>query len=124
MGLMMGVELLTWMKWFDLPHVGAGQYSGLGPALLVVADRVDGGGGRIAATVKQVGTPNAPVWRRVRLLDRCSARCIRETWSDPVTGAYEFANIALNREYTVVGYDHTGLHNAVIADPILAEPMP
>lgn len=120
----MGASLLTWLRVFDLPLTGPGLPRSVAPGMLRVRDAEDGGFGRLAATVKQVGTPNSPVWRRVRLLDRRTGRCIRETWSDPVTGLYEFTYIALNREYTVVAYDHTGVHNAVIADPILAEPMP
>lgn len=120
----MAGSLLTWLRVFELPIAGSGLPRSIGSSSLLIRDVEDGGAGRIAATVKQVGTPNAPVWRRVRLFDRVSARCLRETWSNPVTGAYEFANIALGREYTVVAYDHTGLYNAVIADPILAEAMP
>lgn len=115
---------LTWLKLFDMPHHGAGQHGSFGPAPLRVADVVDGGTGRIAGTVKVAGTPNVPAMRRVRLFDRRTARCIRETWSDPASGAYAFDEIALGREYTVVALDHTGEHNAVIADPIQAEPLP
>lgn len=121
---MTAVSLLTWLKLFDLPHSGPGQHRALGPAPLVVADVVDGGVGRINGTVKVAGTPPAPVRRRVRLFDRRAGRLVRETWSDSATGAYEFADLAIGREFTVVAYDHTGTHNAVIADPLEAEPMP
>lgn len=120
----MGANLLTWLRVFELPLAGRGLPRGVAPGMLLVRDAEDGGFGRIRATVKQIGNPNAPVWRRVRLFDRRTARCLRETWSDPVTGVYEFTYVALNREYTVVAYDHTGVYNAVIADPILAGPMP
>ncbi|MDT3669012.1 MAG: hypothetical protein ROZ37_01615 [Aromatoleum sp.] len=47
-----------------------------------------------------------------------------ETWSDPITGEYEFIGLALGVAFAVCSFDHTGEHNAVIAAPIYAEPMP
>lgn len=84
-------------------------------------DVFDGGGGRIS---DQVTSDGVPVSRRVRLIDRRSGRLIRETWSDPVSGAYAFERIATDRHYLVYALDHTGQHNAVIVDSVSAEPMP
>ncbi len=83
-----------------------------------------GGRGRISGTVRNSGTPDFPVWRRVRLLCKRDGRLIRETWSDPVTGAYEFLWIAEGLRYFVVAHDHTGQYNAEISDDIMPEPMP
>jgi hypothetical protein len=70
----------------------------------------------LSGTVKEQGTPNAPLWRRVNLIEQVTGRVIREVWSDATTGAYSFPNIMGGRKYTVVSYDHTGYHRAVIAD--------
>lgn len=83
-----------------------------------------GGLGRIAGTVKVDSNPDYPVWRRVRLFDRRDSRLVREMWSDPVTGAYAFDGINPARRYVVIGYDHTGVHNAEILDNVAPELMP
>lgn len=86
------------------------------------------GAGRVAGTVQKQGEPNVAVARRVRLmrfaaLDNSAPAAI-ETWSDPVTGEYVFTGLALGVAFAVCSFDHTGEHNAVIAAPIYAEPMP
>lgn len=88
-------------------------------------DQEDAGRFRIVGTVKEVAVPsNAPLRRRVLLIDEVSRRTIRETWSDAATGVYVFNQIAgAPRRYTVVSYDHTGQYRAVIADTLEAEPM-
>lgn len=87
-------------------------------------DRQDGGRGRIVGTVKEKGTPaNIPLRRRVVLLSMPGSRAIRETWSDPVSGVYEFNEIDMNRRYTVVSYDHTSVYRAVAADNLSPELM-
>lgn len=88
-------------------------------------DQEDAGRFRIVGTVKEVAVPsNAPLRRRVLLIDEVSRRTIRETWSDATTGVYVFNQIAgAPRRYTVVSYDHTGQYRAVIADNLEAEPM-
>ena len=83
-----------------------------------------GGAGRIAGTVKVDSTPDYPVWRRVRLFDRRDNRLVRETWSNPVTGAYSFDYINPARLYVVIAYDHTGIFNAEIRDSVTPEAMP
>ncbi len=88
-------------------------------------DREDGGRGRIVGTVKEKNTPaNTPLKRRVVLLSMPGSRAIRETWSDPVTGVYTFDDVALDRVYTVVSYDHTGIYRGVVADNLTPELMP
>lgn len=82
-------------------------------------DREDGGRGRIVGTVKERAYPaDIPVKRRVVLLSMPGSRAIRETWSDSVTGEYEFAEIAMDRTYTVVSYDHTGTYMGEVADNV------
>jgi hypothetical protein len=89
-----------------------------------VRDMEHGGDGAIHGTVKVKGTPNnvpdTPVSRKVRLIRDVDALCIRETWSDPVTGAYTFAEIDRTVSYTVLSYDYTESFRAVVADRVLA----
>lgn len=88
-------------------------------------DIYDAGRGRIVGTVKEKNTPtNTPLKRRVVLLSMPGSRAIRETWSDPVTGAYEFTEVAMDRVYTAVSYDHTGIYRGVVADNLTPGLMP
>lgn len=85
-----------------------------------VRDMQYGGDGTITGSVKVAGTPsNVPVSRKVRLIRDVDAICIRETWSDPVTGAYTFADIERSVSYTVLSYDYTESFRAVVADRVV-----
>lgn len=81
------------------------------------------GRGRIAGTVKVKGTPNVPTKRRVRLLRDRDFLLVRETWSDPVTGAYAFHEIDERHTYTVIADDYEGNFRAVLADRVVPEVM-
>ena len=107
------------------PHIGGPSASILLRREISTRDLSDlGGRGRIVGTVKVDSTPDYPVWRRVRLFDRRDNRLVRETWSDPVTGAYAFEYINPARLYVVIAYDHTGVYNAEIRDSVTPEAMP
>lgn len=81
--------------------------------------------GCIRGTVKIKTEPsNTPAHRRVRLVRQGSGAVVRETWSDPVTGEYEFRGIDEFYTYTVLSYDHTGVFRAVVADGQIPELMP
>lgn len=83
------------------------------------------GRGRITGTVKEKASPtDKPVARRVRLYREPDGRLIRTTWSDPVTGAYEFYGIPMDAKYTVVSHDYAGLYRAVLADNLAPELIP
>ena len=86
-------------------------------------DRDFGGFGRIAGTVKEDGTPDVPVKRRVRLHREQDGLLIREVWSHPTTGAYSFDHIDTTKRYTVITYDYEHDYRAVIADNITPEAM-
>lgn len=88
-----------------------------------IADMQDGGNGKITGTTKVKGSPDVAVSRRVRLIRERDSICIREVWSNPVTGAYQFLNINPTIAYTVVTYDHTKNYRAVIADGLVPELM-
>lgn len=83
-------------------------------------DGADSGPLSISGTVAIDDTPDIPVRRRVRLHDKTTGRLVRETWSDPVTGAYAFEKLR-DGLYYVTAFDHTGNHNAVIKDAIRPE---
>lgn len=102
----------------DIP---APTYQALPPAAKLF-DAVYGGNGRIAGTVKEAGTPDAPVKRRVRLHRKTDGMMLFETWSQP-DGTYLFENIQI-QPYYVVSFDHTGNYNGVIKDSIVPELMP
>ena len=75
------------------------------------------GRGRIVGTVTVNGDPtNTPVSRRVVLLRDIDALVLGTTWSDPVTGAYEFSNLDTSFKYTVLSFDHEHVYRAVAAD--------
>lgn len=80
------------------------------------------GDGQLTGTVKV--TPASPVARKVRLHREIDGLLVSETWSDPVTGAYQFTDINPATAYTVLSYDHTQAYRAVVADRITPEPMP
>lgn len=64
------------------------------------------------------GTPNTPVHRRVRLHDQVTGKPLREVWSNPVTGAWQFTGIRAGT-FFVVAFDHTGQYNGEIATDIV-----
>lgn len=108
------------------PSAGASApYSG--PKLLTLQksrDYIHGGPGRITGTVEEKGTPNAPLKRRVRLHRDVDGMLVRETWSDAVTGAYEFTDINPAYTYTAIATDYARNYRAVIADNLLPEVLP
>ena len=80
-------------------------------------DAYNGGVGNIVGTVKEKNTPaNTPLHRRVLLVDEASRITIRETWSDPITGAFEFRGVKQGVKYSTISYDHLHNYRAVIAD--------
>lgn len=89
---------------------------------VITRDVYDGGGYRIYGYGRRQGVLAR---KRFRLFLRRSGRLIREVWSDPVTGYYEFGYIAyIYRGYTVVEYDddtEATLLNAAIADFVTPE---
>ncbi|MFZ6775792.1 LamG domain-containing protein [Undibacterium sp. Ji83W] len=88
------------------------------------ADLLYGGNGRISGVTKKKGPPDVAVSTRVRLFKDRDGMMIRETWSDPVTGAYVFDHISMDVKYTVLTYDHTHNFRAVVADNLTPELMP
>jgi hypothetical protein len=97
----------------------------LAPGAFAIRDAYYGGSGRVRGTTKIDGTPSdTPVRRRVRLIQERDGVVIREQWSNAATGAYDFTNILLTQQYSVLTYDHTHSFRAVVADNITPEAMP
>lgn len=86
------------------------------------ADTLFAGRHRITGTVTELGAAGA---YRVRLFNRASAMCIRETWSAE-DGSYAFEHLAYQPNgYFAIAHDHGASPlNAAIADLITPEPMP
>ena len=83
-----------------------------------------GGLGRVYGTVKEKNTPvNTPLRRRVYLMDQRSRLVVRETWSDAVTGEFEFRFVKEGIKWFVYSLDHEGHYVSTSADNQEAERM-
>ena len=81
------------------------------------------GSGQIVGTVKEKGTPNIPLVRRVLLYSETTRLLVAEVWSAP-NGDYKFETLDRTQRYFVIAFDHTQLYSAVVADNLSPEPMP
>lgn len=83
-----------------------------------------GGSGTVYGTVKEKTTPaNTPLRRRVYLMDQRSRLVVRETWSDAVTGEFEFRFVKEGIKWFVYSLDHEGHYAPTSADNQEAERM-
>lgn len=80
-----------------------------------------GGQARIWGTTKIKGTPNVPTKARVVLQHQRSKLPVRETWSDPVTGAYEFRGMDANQQFLTLVEDAAGNFRPVVASKLVPE---
>lgn len=93
-------------------------------AAAVARDVEFGGLGRVYGTVKEKNTPaNTPLRRRVYLMDQRSRLVVRETWSDAVTGEFEFRFVKEGIKWFVYSLDHEGHYAPTSADNQEAERM-
>lgn len=94
----------------------------------IAVDVFDGGDHLAHGTAAEREGDGEPVLGhyRVQLFVRAGSRCIRETWSDPVTGVYQFPNIKyLKNGYFIILFDHgSDPKTAVVADYYTPDPMP
>jgi hypothetical protein len=104
---------------FDTP---APTFRGMGRLGTLLPDYYEGGTGKIVGTVKEKGTPDMPVARRVILHRQRDGRPVRETWSAP-DGAYRFDYLEMTELYYAVSFDHTGDYQGVVADKQAPVPM-
>ena len=93
----------------------------LTPRLQLARDVEHGGPGTIYGTTKTKGTPNVPTKARVVLLHQRSKLPVRETWSDPVTGAFTFTGIDPNQQFLTLAEDAAGNFRPVAASRLTPE---
>ena len=88
---------------------------------LLARDVEFGGSGTVYGTTKTKGTPNLPTKARVVLLHQRSKLPVRETWSDPVTGAFAFTGIDTNQQFLTLAEDAAGNFLPVAANRLTPE---
>ena len=96
----------------------------LAPTLQFARDIEFGGHGTIYGTTKTKGTPNVPTKARVVLLHQRSKLPVRETWSDPVTGAFAFTSIDTTQQFLTLAEDAAGNFRPVAANRLTPEVLP
>ena len=95
------------------------------PALATARDIEHGGPGTIYGTTKTKGTPsNTPAKARVVLLHQRSKLPVRETWSDPITGAFAFTGIDTTQQFLTLAEDAAGNFRPVAASRLVPEVAP
>lgn len=90
-------------------------------ALKTARDVEHGGPGTVYGTTKTKGTPNLPAHARVVLLHQRSKLPVRETWSDPVTGAFVFSGIDTSQQFLTLAEDAAGNFRPVAANRLTPE---
>ena len=91
----------------------------------VMLDTEFGGAGRIWGTTKtKAASGNIPAKARVILLHQRSKVVARETWSDPATGAFEFASIDTRQQFLALAEDAAGNFRPVAASRLVPEVAP
>lgn len=93
-------------------------------SLRLARDVEHGGPGTIYGTTKTKGTPNLPTKARVVLQHQRSKLPVRETWSDPVTGYFEFRGIDVNQQFLTLAEDADGTYRPVAANRLTPEVRP
>lgn len=87
----------------------------------VVRDFEFGGHGRIWGDTAIKGTVDVPTRARVILLRQRDKLLVRETWSDPITGQFEFAGIDQHQEFLALVEDAAGNYRPVAASRLVPE---
>lgn len=90
-------------------------------AVSMARDIEHGGAGTIYGTTKTKGTPNLPTKARVVLHHQRSKLPVRETWSDPVTGAFAFIGIDTSQQFLTLAEDAAGNFRPVAANKLTPE---
>lgn len=99
-------------------------FAGRAASVQMARDVEVGGPGTICGTTKTKGTPNTPSRARVVLLHQRSKLPVRETWSDPVTGAFAFTGIDTNQQFLTLAEDAAGNFRPVAANRLTPEVLP
>ena len=91
------------------------------PGVHTARDVEFGGPGTIYGATKTKGTPNLPTKARVVLLRQRSKLPVRETWSNPVTGYFEFRGIDTSQQFLALAEDAEGHFRPVAANRLTPE---
>lgn len=84
-----------------------------------VSDTEFGGAGTVTGqTLVKDGGPEVPTRARVRLLRARDGLLARETWSDPVTGAYSFAGLDTAQQFVALAQRPDGAYEPVAGGPL------
>lgn len=85
-----------------------------------------GGPGRIWGTVETEIAANTkvPAKARISILRQRDRLLARETWSDPVTGAWEVQGLDTSQQFIALAQDPTGAYRPVAADQTAPEAAP
>lgn len=116
----MGAQSITFVKPGVMP-----PFAMRAVAAINFKDTAFAGTGRVWGTNKIETAPNVwvPCGGRVVLMHSRSKLLVRETWADPVTGAWEFKFIDAQPEYLVLAEDPEGNYRPVAANKLTAEVM-
>ena len=80
------------------------------------------GDGVVPGFVRTKASPtNLPTFCKVWLIRYEDKLPIAAQWSNPVTGAFSFANLSTDYTYTVEAFDHTLNRRAVLKDRVPPE---
>ena len=104
----------------DVPNFSARTIGSLATA----RDIEFGGPGTVYGTTKTKGAPNLPTKARVVLLHQRSKQPVRETWSDPITGAFAFPGIDTTQQFLTLAEDAAGNFRPVAASRLVPEVLP
>ena len=91
---------------------------------IVARDVEHGGQGAIYGFTKAKGTPNTPTKARVVLLHQRSKLPVRETWSDPTTGYFEFKGIDTTQQFLALAEDAAGSFQPVAVNRLTPGLLP
>lgn len=89
--------------------------------LALARDIEFGGNSALWGTTKAKGTPNVPIKARVVLMHQRSKLPVRETWSDPTTGYFEFRGIDGAQQFLTLAEDAGGAFRPVAANRLTPE---
>lgn len=114
----------TLIKSTEIPEYEQGNLKLNKHNIINSRDAYYGGKGFIKNTVKLNLTPNIPAKKLVMLQDIKSGIIIRETWSDPITGEYEFKFINEFNFYNIIAQDHLYQWQTTATGPVKPTLMP
>lgn len=118
-------KILTGIPGKLITHTINWPISKVTPSVLLNGERYYvGGRGRISGTVKNKGTPNYAVHRRVYLIAQPNMVTVAAQWSDPLTGAYSFDWVNPALRYMVIAEDYQHNFRAVLGDNLQPTLMP